>query len=172
MLGNVSKEKRDKLIAKIQELKNFISDKDSEGKLSAYLNEIENEITSKKFGLVFEEHREEIDDVLEKSEPVLTEQEKFLIPSGKVNFLIEGDNLASLKLLEKTHKGAIDVIYIDPPYYSGVYEEIFCKLAKADLQETIIIVEHSEHINIKGFYLIKEKNYGGKFISFYVAEKS
>ncbi len=33
-----------------------------------------------------------------------------------MNFLIEGDNLVSLKLLEKTHKGTIDLIYIDPPY--------------------------------------------------------
>ena len=33
-----------------------------------------------------------------------------------MNFLVEGDNLASLKLLEKTHKGKIDLIYIDPPY--------------------------------------------------------
>ena len=30
--------------------------------------------------------------------------------------MLEGDNLHSLYLLEKTHKGAIDVIYIDPPY--------------------------------------------------------
>ena len=29
------------------------------------------------------------------------------------NFLLEGDNLHSLKLLEKTHKGKVDVIYID-----------------------------------------------------------
>lgn len=35
------------------------------------------------------------------------------------NYLIEGDNYASLKLLEKTHKGAIDLIYIDPPYNTG-----------------------------------------------------
>ena len=36
-----------------------------------------------------------------------------------MNFLIEGDNLAALQLLEKTHKGKIDVIYIDPPYNTG-----------------------------------------------------
>lgn len=36
-----------------------------------------------------------------------------------MNFLIEGDNLASLQLLEKTHKGKIDFIYIDPPYNTG-----------------------------------------------------
>ena len=36
--------------------------------------------------------------------------------SSDCNFLLEGDNLHSLKLLERTHKGRIDVIYIDPPY--------------------------------------------------------
>ena len=34
-------------------------------------------------------------------------------------FLLEGDNLHSLYLLEKTHRGKIDVIYIDPPYNTG-----------------------------------------------------
>ena len=38
---------------------------------------------------------------------------------GGYNFLLEGDNLHSLYLLEKTHKGKIDVIYIDPPYNTG-----------------------------------------------------
>jgi adenine-specific DNA-methyltransferase len=33
-----------------------------------------------------------------------------------MNFLLEGDNLAALKLLEKTHRGNIDLIFIDPPY--------------------------------------------------------
>ena len=46
-----------------------------------------------------------------------------------VIFLLEGDNLHSLKLLEKTHKGKIDVIYIDPPYNTGnkdfIYDDCF-----------------------------------------------
>lgn len=33
-----------------------------------------------------------------------------------ITFCFRGDNLHSLKLLEKTYKGKIDVIYIDPPY--------------------------------------------------------
>ena len=46
-----------------------------------------------------------------------TEQSDLYIDNGgEMNFLIEGDNLASLQLLEKTHKGKIDLIYIDPPY--------------------------------------------------------
>ena len=46
-----------------------------------------------------------------------------------MNFLIEGDNLASLKLLKKTHKGKIDLIYIDPPYNTGnkdfTYDDVY-----------------------------------------------
>lgn len=72
----------------------------------------------------------------------------------------------SLKLLENFDRN-FDVIYIDPPYYSGVYNEVFSRLSKADLQGTIIIIEHSEPLSIEGFTLIKEKNYGGKLVSFY-----
>jgi 16S rRNA G966 N2-methylase RsmD len=72
----------------------------------------------------------------------------------------------SLKLLEKFDRN-FDVIYIDPPYYSDVYNEVFSRLSKADLQGTIIITEHSEPLSIEGFTLIKEKNYGGKLVSFY-----
>ena len=71
----------------------------------------------KKYGLIFEEHREEIDEVLDTHTPVLTEDGSLFIDNGgQMNFLIEGDNLASLKLLEKTHRGKIDLIFIDPPY--------------------------------------------------------
>lgn len=67
----------------------------------------------------------------------------------------------SLKLIQKIDK-YYDVIYIDPPYMSGIYENIFEKI-KTD---SIIIAEHSEVINISPFTLIKEKNYGGKRVSF------
>lgn len=74
-------------------------------------------------------HREEIDEVLDTHTPVLTEdRDLFIDNGGQMNFLIEGDNLASLKLLEKTHKGKIDLIYIDPPYNTGnkdfIYDDI------------------------------------------------
>ena len=119
MVGNISKEKREQLLNKINEIKSFISEKESDGRFTGYLNELANEINSKKYGLVFESHRESVDEILDNNIPVFTENEKHLIPSGKVNFLLEGDNLATLTLLQKTHKGAIDVIYIDPPYNTG-----------------------------------------------------
>ena len=72
----------------------------------------------------------------------------------------------SIKLLEKVDE-KFDIIYIDPPYYSGIYEQIFECLLKLDLKNTIIIAEHSEDLNIENFELIKEKNYSGKRVSFF-----
>lgn len=120
MSTNISKQKRDDLIAKIGEIRKYISSApqdENTGNLLTYLSELEKDVNGKKYGLVFEEHREEIDEVLDTHTPVLTENKDLFIDNGgNMNFLIEGDNLASLKLLEKTHKGKIDLIYIDPPY--------------------------------------------------------
>jgi len=122
-MGNVSKQKRDDLVAKIKEIRTFIAgvaqDENTESLLS-YLSELEKDVRGKKFGLVFEEHCEAIDEKLETHIPVLKEEKDLFIDNGgQLNFLIEGDNLAALQLLEKTHKGDVDVIYIDPPYNTG-----------------------------------------------------
>lgn len=120
MSTNISKQKREDLLTKIKEIRTFISaapQDENTGNLLSYLSELEKDVCGKKYGLVFEEHREEVDEVLATHTPVLTEQSDLYIANGgEMNFLIEGDNLASLKLLEKTHKGKIDLIYIDPPY--------------------------------------------------------
>lgn len=58
-----------------------------------------------------------------------TEKEIFKGEEHTNNFLFEGDNLESLKVLRGTHKNGIDVIYIDPPYNTGnkdfVYNDSF-----------------------------------------------
>lgn len=133
MSVNISKDKRDKLVEKINAVKDYISaaaQDENTAQLLTYLAEIEKDIRGKKYGLVFEEHRENIDEVLENNLPVLTENtDLFIDHGGQMNFLIEGDNLASLRLLEKTHKGMIDLIYIDPPYNTGnkdfIYDDNF-----------------------------------------------
>lgn len=69
----------------------------------------------------------------------------------------------SLKFL-KNNELFFDVIYIDPPYESGIYEEVF-ELIKTD---SIVVAEHSKELDFESkFELIKTKNYGGKFVSFY-----
>lgn len=120
MSTNISKQKRDDLMRKIQEIRTYISTAEQDEnttRLLSYLSDLAKDVNGKKYGLVFEEHREEIDEVLDTHTPVLTEEaDLFIDNGGQMNFLIEGDNLASLMLLEKTHRGMIDLIYIDPPY--------------------------------------------------------
>lgn len=133
MSTNISKQKREDLIAKIGQIRTYISaapQDENTGNLLTYLSELEKDVRGKKYGLIFEEHREEIDEVLSTHTPVLTEDGSLFIDNGgQTNFLIEGDNLASLQLLEKTHRGKIDLIYIDPPYNTGnkdfVYGDIY-----------------------------------------------
>lgn len=146
MSTNVSKEKRNLLIKKIENIKTFIQSSpqdENTAQLLAYIADIEKDIKGKKYGLVFEEHREGIDELLENNLPVLTEDtDLFIDNGGQMNFLIEGDNLASLKLLEKTHKGKIDVIYIDPPYNTGkefVYND--------DIIDTVDTFKHSKWLS-------------------------
>ena len=115
---NVTKLKRDEMIDFLEELKKTHSDDSS---IRAF-NEIENTLTEKKFGLVFEEHTEEVDEKLKNEIPILCADEERKICKDKnlpYNFIIEGDNLQALYLLEKTHRGKIDCIYIDPPYNTG-----------------------------------------------------
>ncbi|WP_322906709.1 site-specific DNA-methyltransferase [Paenibacillus campi] len=80
-------------------------------------------LNTKKYGLVWEEHAEKVEEEMRTKIPVFVEEKSKKISdnlaSDDYNFLLEGDNLHSLYLLEKTHFGKIDVIYIDPPYNTG-----------------------------------------------------
>ena len=117
-MANLSQLKRKKMLEFLDKIR--IEHQDDET-LKA-INEIENALTEKKYGLVWEEHTERVDEEMINNIPIFTEIEDKKIKnseSNDYNFLIEGDNLHSLKLLEKTHRGKIDVIYIDPPYNTG-----------------------------------------------------
>lgn len=79
----------------------------------------------KKYGLVWDEERtKEVFEVESQNAlPVLKEvkgKEIKTDPEKPTNILIEGDNYHALSVLNFTHQGKIDVIYIDPPYNTGV----------------------------------------------------
>lgn len=128
-MPNLSQLKRERMVGFLHELKATHSDDVS----IMALNEIENELLSKKYGLIWEQHEENVDVMMRKNVPVFSEVKEYEIVSDTkkedYNFLLEGDNLHSLKLLEKTHRGRIDAIYIDPPYNRGkndfVYDDKF-----------------------------------------------
>jgi len=123
MSTNLSKIRREKMLATINEIKKNVIDEEMLNNLSL----IENELTKKKYGLIWEEHEERVDKELETQIPTFDDIKKNQIKlnDGKFNFLLEGDNLHSLYLLEKTHKNKIDVIYIDPPYNTGSNDFIY-----------------------------------------------
>lgn len=122
---NLSQKKRERMLSFLNKIREEHTDDIS---LIA-INEIENELMCKKYGLIWEEHEERVDLEMKTKVPVFTEVKdneiKEDIETNKYNFLLEGDNLHSLKLLEKTHKGKIDVIYIDPPYNLGGNDFIY-----------------------------------------------
>lgn len=131
-MANLSQQRREKMLNFLETLKEQHKD---DASLIA-INQIEKELTSKKYGLVWEEHEEEVDVKMQTHIPVFTEvEDKEIVgnpDSDEYNFLLEGDNLHSLKLLEKTHKGKIDVIYIDPPYNTlnedFIYDDVYVDL--------------------------------------------
>jgi adenine-specific DNA-methyltransferase len=115
-MANLSQIKRQRMLDFLNTIRKEHKDDDS---VLIALGEIENELTSKKYGLVWEKHEETVDIMMRDNIPVFTEvidKEITTDKDGIYNFILEGDNLHSLKLLEKTHTGKIDVIYIDPPY--------------------------------------------------------
>jgi len=102
------------LIQKVKTLEGLSQDE------RAYLINLVN--TKKKYGLVWEDKPEEVEEQLRENLPVLKEVKDKAIFNGEEHpnhILIEGDNLHALTALTFTHEGKIDVIYIDPPYNTG-----------------------------------------------------
>lgn len=124
-MPNLSQLKRQRMLEFLNKIK---EEHKNDDEILIALGEIESELLSKKYGLVWEEHEENVDVQMRAGIPVFTEVKEWEIstaPEQGYNFLLEGDNLHSLYLLEKTHKGKIDVIYIDPPYNRGKDDFIY-----------------------------------------------
>lgn len=109
------------LIDKIKELEGLSNDEKS-----ALLGLLR---SHKKYGLVWEDKPEDVEERLKDSLPVLTEvKDRAIIsdsPDAPNHILIEGDNLEALTTLSYTHEGKVDVIYIDPPYNTGKKDFIY-----------------------------------------------
>ena len=98
-------------------------------KLEEEIERLKKELkTKKKYGLVWESKKEEVVEMCKEKLPVLKEVKEKEIITDKdkpVNLLIEGDNYHALSVLNYTHAGKVDVIYIDPPYNTGNKDFIF-----------------------------------------------
>ena len=86
-----------------------------------FINEIKRLKQKKRYGLVWDDKEEDVYKICKEKIPVIeeiTELEIFKNDSDP-DLIIEGDNFHSLLVLNSTHKGKIDGIYIDPPYNTG-----------------------------------------------------
>lgn len=110
---------KNELVNKIREIESLTNDEKS-----ALIELLRKQ---KKYGLVWENKPEDVEERLREELPILIEDTSKAIISTDADapnhILIEGDNLEALTALTYTHEGEIDVIYIDPPYNTGKKDE-------------------------------------------------
>jgi adenine-specific DNA-methyltransferase len=140
----------------------------------------------KKFGLVWEDKPEAVALQCENELPVLEEVIDRAISTrdnGETNLIIEGDNYHALSVLNYTHSGKIDVIYIDPPYNTGKKDFIYndkyvdeedqykhskwlsfmskrLRLASSLLAENGVIIVHIDEHELDNLYLLLAEVFG------------
>ena len=93
---------------------------------------------------------------IEKNKKVFKILEDNYKKIGEKQKLLKGD---SLNVVPKEY---FDVVYIDPPYYAGIYEQALAVLPDCK----IIILEHTSEVDFSNYELIKQKKYGDKFLTF------
>lgn len=117
-------------------------------KIKELEQELENLKNTKKYWLVWDSEKEPEQVVLDcqKKLPILKEEKTRKIlndDSWDSNLLIEWDNYHALQVLNYTHKEAIDVIYIDPPYNTW-WDDFIYNDKIVDLEDTY---RHSKWLN-------------------------
>jgi len=91
-------------------------------RLKKEIDRLKKSVKKQRYGLVWMDIPEAFEDDVENKLPILKEVPDLAIKNddGKPqHILIEGNNYHALTCLNYTHKGKIDVIYIDPPYNTG-----------------------------------------------------
>jgi len=114
----------------------------------------------KKYGLVWDEERvpEKVVTDCQDKLPVLTEAKGKGITTDEnepTHILIEGDNYHALSVLNYTHKGKIDLIYIDPPYNTGKADEFMYNDKYVDINDGY---RHSKWLSFMNKRLLLAKN--------------
>lgn len=105
------------------EIRKILGDKDNKIlRLEKELERIKKSLRNERYGLAWIDVPEAFEDDVENKLPIVTSMPKLDIKNddGKpTHLLIEAENYHALTCLNYTHKGKVDVIYIDPPYNTG-----------------------------------------------------
>lgn len=111
----------------------------------------------KKYGLVWEAKPEDVVEQCKRELPVLEEVKNRAIEKIEgqpTNLIIEGDNYHALSVLNYTHAGKVDVIYIDPPYNTGARDWKY----NNDYVDANDTYRHSKWISMMHSRLLAAKN--------------
>ena len=103
-------------------MEKIMEEEDKILKLQKQVDRLKKAVKKQNYGLVWMDIPEAFEDDVENKLPILKEVTELAIKNdnGKpIHILIEGDNYHALTCLNYTHKGKIDIIYIDPPYNTG-----------------------------------------------------
>ena len=90
--------------------------------LEKEISRLHSQIKEQRYGLTWLDVPEAFETESENKIPILEEVKEKAIDKGgdtSPHIIIEGDNYHALTCLNYTHRGKIDVIYIDPPYNTG-----------------------------------------------------
>lgn len=105
----------------------------------------------------------------ERESIALVKENIRLCQAEKKSRVIFGDYM---KALEKADR-KFDIIILDPPYSSGIYEKCLTSIDKLDLltDEGIIIAEHEKYADLPestgNLVMLKEKRYGKTLLTLY-----
>jgi 16S rRNA G966 N2-methylase RsmD len=97
---------------------------------------------------------------IEQNPKVMRVLKSNLSAHAPLSTILHGD---AIKLSAKLTT-QFDVIYVDPPYAAGIYEQSLA--AVKNIAAGIVILEHTTPVDYTGYTLIKQKKYGDKFITF------
>jgi len=151
MVG-ISKESVDLVAKRREELKRIIPEAFSEGKLD--LNKLKQalgdvvETSGERYSFHWAGKSKSIQLRDKRSKATLTPSRKESVNFDETdNVFIEGENLETLKILQKAYQGKVKMIYIDPPYNTGkdfVYKDDFADPLRNYLVQTGQLNEKGE----------------------------
>ncbi len=70
----------------------------------------------------------------------------------------------ALDFLNKTDK-KFDIIFVDPPYKAGLYEQVLTLSKDVLTDDGILVLESDEPIKTQDYEVLKERKYGKTFIT-------
>ena len=109
-----------KIKKNISQIKDFLDKSMNYKEILDKVVEIDVYLQNWHFGLNFETHLEETEEIIKKHNIEFSEVKDLSIYGNNLEHLIiEGENLAAISYLKAVYQSKIDVICIDPPYNTG-----------------------------------------------------